>query len=141
MRQPDAEGRGMLYAPGLVMSLVPLAAIIIFALFGLGAAGNWPKLFRVAAAALSYGMVLLWLSRGSDSLRFGAFLAAGATAGAVSGLARPAASTGLVLASVAGAALLLAPLHWGALRTRSRLLRSRPAPSSLRSSARPDTGN
>ncbi|HEU4648721.1 MAG TPA: hypothetical protein VFS33_06640 [Gemmatimonadales bacterium] len=108
------------YAPGLLGSLALLGIIIALALAQLAWAGNWPKVLRVAAAAATYAAVLLPLCRTHVTLRPSAFIAAGAAAGAVSGLVRPTTSAALVGASVLGAALLLGPLHWWALRTWQR---------------------
>jgi hypothetical protein len=113
-----------------------LAVVIVFALVGLATVGNWSKFSRVAAAALTYGVVLLALSRGTASPRPGMFVIAGAAAGAVNGFARSGTSAGLVVASIAGAALLLAPLHWAALRARVRILRRRPPLPAFHTSAR-----
>jgi hypothetical protein len=120
------------FPPGLIGSLLLLTIIIVFALAGLASIGNWSKVLRVGAAALTYAIVLLTLSRGTASLRLGAFAAAGAAGGAVSGLVRPETSSALLFASVAASALLLAPLHWGALRSRSRLIQRSPSASFLR---------
>jgi hypothetical protein len=108
------------FPAGLRASLAVLALIVAIALIGLGAAGNWPKVLRVAAAAVTYAVVLLLLSRGRAAHHPRVFVAAGAVAGAVSGLARPTTSVGLVAASMLGAALLLGPMHWWALRNWER---------------------
>ena len=121
---------------GLVASMALLAVVIVFALVGLATVGNWSKFSRVAAAALTYGAVLLALSRGTASPRPGMFVIAGAAAGAVNGFARPGTSAGLVVASIAGAVLLLAPLHWAALRSRTRILQRRPPLPAFHTSAR-----
>jgi hypothetical protein len=105
------------YPPGLLASLALLAVIVAVALIGLAISGNWAKMFRVSAAAATYSIVLLALGRGGAAPSVGLFMAAGGAAGAVSGVARAAMSPTLVAASVIGAALLLAPLHWWALRT------------------------
>ncbi len=94
------------YPAGLLPSLAVLGAIVAFALIGLAAVGNWPKVLRVAAAAATYALLLLSVCRGRSEPRPGAFLVAGAAAGAVSGLLRP--------------GLLLGPFHWWALRTWQR---------------------
>ena len=105
------------YPPGLLASLALLAVIVAVALIGLAISGNWAKMFRVSAAAATYSIVLLALGRAGAAPSVGLFMAAGGAAGAVSGVARAAMSPTLVAASVIGAALLLAPLHWWALRT------------------------
>lgn len=105
------------YPPGLVPSLILLGAIVTLALLGLAWSGNWPKVLRVVLAAATYIALLLLLSR-ARSLRLAAFMGAGAAAGAVSGMARPETTPALIAASAFGAALLIAPLHWWALRTR-----------------------
>lgn len=105
------------YPPGLLASLALLAVIVAVALIGLAISGNWAKVFRVSAAAATYSIVVLVLGRGSAAAPVASFMAAGAAAGAVSGVARAATSPTLVAASVLGATLLLAPLHWWALRT------------------------
>jgi hypothetical protein len=103
-------------------SLVLLAAVVVFALVGLAAAGNWPKFARVSAAAGTYGIVLLGFGmRTMPRLRL--FITAGAAAGAVSGLVRPSTSLALVTAGALGAGLLLAPLHWWAVRAWQRIPR------------------
>ena len=79
-------------------------------------AGNWPKVLRVVAAAGTYALLLLALCRGRSKARIESFIAAGAAAGAVSGLVRPSVSPAVVVAGMLGAGLLLAPLHWLALR-------------------------
>lgn len=116
------------YPIGLRSSLALLAAIVGIALIGLGAAGNWPKVLRAAAAAATYVVARLLLSRGRNTQQLHAFVAAGVVAGAVSGLARPATSAALVAASALGAGLLLGPMHWWALRSRERLARQAPSP-------------
>ena len=100
-----------------------LGIIIAIALTGLAAAGNWPKILRVALAFGVYSTLLVVLCRGRPSIRLGAFILAGATSGAVSGVVRQATSVPLILVSVVGAGLLLSPLHWWALRTWQRLAR------------------
>ena len=105
------------YPPGLLASLALLAVIVAVALIGLAISGNWPKVIRVAAAAATYSILLLALARGSAAAPVASFMAAGGAAGAVSGVARVSTSPMLVTASVLGATLLLAPLHWWALRT------------------------
>lgn len=105
------------YPAALPASLIVLGAIVTFALIGLALAGKWPKVARVGAAAATYAIFLLIEHRSRPELRLAFFLAAGAAAGAVSGLLRASTSWSLVVASTLGAALLLAPLHWWALRT------------------------
>lgn len=105
------------YPPGLLASLALLAVIVAVALIGLATAGTWAKVFRVAAAAVTYSILLIVLGRGRAEVPLVRFIAAGAGAGAVSGVARAATWPTLLAASVLGAALLLAPLHWWALRT------------------------
>ena len=105
------------YPSGFLASLALLAVIVAVALVGLATSGNWAKVFRVSAAAVTYSIVLLVIGRGSTAAPLGSFMSAGAAAGAVSGVARAATSPALVAASVLGATLLLAPLHWWALRT------------------------
>jgi hypothetical protein len=104
------------YPAGLVPSLFVLGAVVAFALVGLAAAGNWPKVLRVVAAAGTYALLLLALCRGRSKARIESFIATGAAAGAVSGLVRPSVSPAVVVAGMLGAGLLLAPLHWLALR-------------------------
>ena len=104
-------------AAALRMSLLVLGTVVAIALVGLGFAGNWPKVLRVALAAGSYTGVLIVLAHWRRALPLGAFMAAGAAAGSVSGLVRESTSAALIAAGALGAALLLGPLHWWALRT------------------------
>jgi hypothetical protein len=90
------------FPAGLRASLAVLALIVAIALIGLGAAGNWPKVLRVAAAAVTYAVVLLLLSRGRAAHH--------------------------VAASMLGAALLLGPMHWWALRNWERQARRTTSP-------------
>ena len=94
-------------------SLMLLGIVVAIALAGLAAAGNWPKVVRVALAAVTYAALLVLVNR--RRIRLPAFMLSGAVAGFVSGMARPATSLLLVMASVLGAGLLLAPMHWLAL--------------------------
>ena len=100
----------------VALSLAVLGAVVAFALVGLAAAGNWPKVLRVAAAAAAYAIVLLVMRRGGAEPGLVAFVAAGAAAGAVSGLVRPAFSPAVLIAGTLGAGLLLGPLHWWSVR-------------------------
>jgi hypothetical protein len=110
------------YPAGLRPSLLGLGAIIALALLGLAGDGNWSKMLRVALATGTYATLLLAFCRWQKALHVSAFLMAGAAAGAVSGVVRPAIPTpALVVASALGAGLLLGPLHWWALRTWQRL--------------------
>ena len=102
---------------GLRASLLVLAAIVAVALIGLGFAGNWPKVLRVALASGTYAALLLAFTRKRAEPVLGAFVAAGAAAGLVSGIVRTTTSPGVIVAGSLGAALLLGPLHWWALRT------------------------
>lgn len=108
------------YAAGLLPSLMVLGVVVAFALVGLASAENWPKVLRVTAAAVTYCVVLLALCRRQPDLRIGAFITAGAAAGVVSGLTRPSISLAVMAAGMLGAGLLLGPLHWLAIRSRSR---------------------
>ena len=102
------------------VSLALLAAVLLLALAGLALGGNWPKVWRVAAAALAYGAVLLAAARGGPA-RYPAFALAGAAAGLVSGIARAAVDPRVVAAQLLAGALLLGGVHWLALRTWRRL--------------------
>ena len=108
------------YPAGLLPSLMVLGVVVAFALAGLASAENWPKVLRVTAAAATYCVVLLVLCRRQPDLRIGAFITAGAAAGIVSGLTRPAISLAVMAAGMLGAGLLLGPLHWLAIRHRLR---------------------
>ncbi len=109
-------------------SLVLLAAVVLFAVIGLGAAHNWPKVLRVSLAFGSYATVLLVGSRLRSFTHPGAavpywlFVVAGATAGLVSGTVRPTIQPAVVLVSVAAGAFLISTVHWAGARRYDAIL-------------------
>jgi hypothetical protein len=109
--------REQTWPSGLATSLLLLGAVLAVALGGLMLAGNYLKVLRVALAAGAYVALLLALTRGREGLSVWRFVAAGAVAGLVSGVARTSVSFAVVAAGIAGAGLLVGPLHWWALRT------------------------
>jgi hypothetical protein len=129
-RAIDAHPPDESVARELVGSLAILGAVIAIALVGLALDGNWLKLARVTSAALAYGGVL-WAALGAASrlhapgasLPASPFLAAGASAGLVSGLVRSEWEARFVAASAASAAILFGGFHWLALRSWRRVLR------------------
>lgn len=117
----------------LELSLALLAAVVVFALIGLGFEGNWPKVLRVAVSFVAYaGVLLSWVRRRPSRTRvpFAIFAGAGALSGLVSGVVRPGApDPRLVAAQVALAAVLLGGVHCLALRGWRRLLPAGTAPA------------
>jgi hypothetical protein len=109
-------------------SLLLLGAVVALSLAGLAADGNWPKVLRVATAAVGYAAVLLAAGRRSTTiLPWRVFAAAGAVAGLLSGAVRAETGVPLLLAQTAAGALLLGGFHRLALGSwRSLLPPSRP---------------
>ena len=111
-------------ADPVVRSMLLLGVVVLFALVGLMADGNWPKVGRVASAGVVYALVLLWLRRKDwGAGRWWWFALAGACAGLVSALVRPVFVALIVPAQVTGG-VLFGSVHWLALRLSPRLLRS-----------------
>jgi hypothetical protein len=99
-----------------------LAALFAFVLVSLALQANWPKLLRVGAAAGAYlGLVALlarrwWRPALAAACPYRVFAVAGAVAGALGGLLRPAPVLLVgAIGSVAGA-LLFGGFHYLALR-------------------------
>jgi hypothetical protein len=109
----------------LRQSLQLLGAVISIALIGLAMDGNWPKVGRVGAAAGVYALTLLALARRDgppDPIEWWRFAAAGMAAGLVSGLLRPERGD-MTTVIDAGAALVLASVHWSSLALSERVRR------------------
>ena len=107
----------------LIVSVGLLTAIIMIADVSLAIQGNWPRIVRVTLAAATYVGVLGFVLKSMG--RFGAspaklplwvFLAAGAAAGLVSGVARPELPSSVVLVSIMLTPTLLGAFHWVALQ-------------------------
>lgn len=112
----------------LVASLALLALVVLIALAGLALDGSWPKVLRVAAAFAGYAGVLVVTvhavgrRRGDEGpLPLWPFLAAGACAGALSGLVRPEFDVVRLAAQTAAAPLLGAVHAFGLERVRRQL--------------------
>ena len=107
---------GRIAASDFQASLVLFAAMVVLALIGLAAQGNWPKVLRVAVSFAAYAVVLLGITRARVTTPpYWVFAAAGATAGLASGLVRVERSTAATIALVVGGALLIGGMHWLAL--------------------------
>ena len=107
----------------LIVSVGCLTAAIMIADVTFAVQGNWPKIFRVTLAAAAYIGVLGFLLKSMG--RFGApparlpvwvFLVAGALAGLVSGMVRPALPSSVLLISTMLTPTLLGAFHWIALQ-------------------------
>jgi hypothetical protein len=103
----------------LTISLLAIAGIALLATIGLAIDGNWAKVLRVLSALIGYLRVLVPVRKQlSPPVSLLRFMAAGAVAGAISGLIRP--DDGIVLnrliALTVGGAALLGPVHWLAVR-------------------------
>ena len=107
------------------VSLAILTAVVLLALAGLAADGNWPKVERVAASFAAYAATVFVAGRferhGRDTPSFWVFALAGAVAGIVSGLVRDEVRASTVAVGAIAAAFLLGGLHWLALRSWRRL--------------------
>jgi len=118
---PDSSRRD------LRLSLALIGAVVVFALIGLATDHNWPKLLRVSLAFATYAGSLLGSTRraraGADRpISYSWFALAGALAGLVSGIVRPEFRFDVLVAGTMAAAILLAGVHWLALRYWRRLL-------------------
>ena len=115
----------------MVASLWLGGIILVLALGGLVVQRNWPKVLRVSVAGVTYGLIVMAMLRAAgrwdgpdEGVPFWPFALAGAVAGFLSGVVRPQWDARLVLASITGAALPLAGVHWLAVRTWSRVRRA-----------------
>ena len=124
----------MLDRPGsphsdLRLSLVLIGVVVVFALVGLATDHNWPKLLRVSLAFATYAGTLLAFtqahrarSSAATPMGYKWFMIAGALAGLVSGIVRPEFRLDVLAAGTIATAVLLAGVHWLALRYWRRLL-------------------
>ena len=107
------------------VSLAIITAVVLLALAGLVADGNWPKVERVAASFAAYAATVLiarHLERPKQDVpSFWVFALAGAVAGVVSGLVRDEVRASTVAVGAIAAGLLLGGVHWLALRFWRRL--------------------
>jgi hypothetical protein len=113
----------------LRVSLALVSAVVVFALIGLATDHNWPKLLRVSLAFATYAGSLLAFTnaRRADAsaealIEYRWFAIAGALAGLVSGIVRPEFRLDVLVAGTGAASVLLAGVHWLALRYWRRLL-------------------
>lgn len=105
--------------PDFEVSVALLGVVVLFALSGLALEGNWPKLLRVGTAFAAYATAIMPGRRHGEPPRLSRFVLAGAAAGLISGLLRPQPMPPLFIAAqTIGAAALLGPAHWLALRFR-----------------------
>lgn len=107
------------------ISLAVLTVVVLLALAGLAAEGNWPKVERVAASFAAYTATVLIVRRlerpKQDVPSFWVFALAGAVAGIVSGVVRDEVRASIVAVGAIAAGLLLGGVHWFALRSWRRL--------------------
>jgi hypothetical protein len=107
-------------------SLFLLGAVFAFALVGLVLQENWPKLLRVGAAAAAYlGTVPLlarrwWQPHVATACPYRVFAVAGAVAGALGSLLRPAPALLVGAIGTVGGALLFGGFHYLGLRAARR---------------------
>ena len=107
-------------------SLLLLGGVFVFALAVLVLQQNWPKLLRVGAAAVAYlGLVALlarrwWRPELAGPCPYRVFAVAGAAAGALGSLLRPAPALLVGVIGSVGGALLFGGFHYLGLRAARR---------------------
>lgn len=106
----------------LIVSIGVIGLIVTLAVSQLALAGNWPKVFRVSLAFLTYSAVLLIFARyvtkfAEEKIRlpFWIFAVAGAAAEIASGWLRPDWILSDTLTLPLAAAVLIGGSHWLAL--------------------------
>ena len=110
----------------LAASLLLLAAVFAFVLVVLVVQANWPKLLRVGMAATAYLVLVPLLARRwwraplAAPCPYRVFAAAGAAAGAIGSLLRPAPALLAGAIGMVGGALLFGGVHYIALRAARR---------------------